>query len=139
MTPDAAADAIETALATAWGTTTPISWANVPFMPPDTGSWLKVDFIWGNGAVLTKTVPAVGGINSIVGIVQLAVFGPKDLGDGAISALAETARAIFNRKRLASPNDDVMFGAVSAPVALFEESWRSFVVTAPFRVLETVP
>src|SRR6266571_3709016 len=104
MTPDAAADAIETALATAWGTTTPISWANVPFMPPDTGSWLKVDFIWGNGAVLTKTVPAVGGINSIVGIVQLAVF-----------------------------------GAVSAPVALFEESWRSFVVTAPFRVLETVP
>lgn len=139
MTPDAAADAIETAVATAWGATTPISWANVPFTTPDTGSWLKVDFIWGGNSVLTKTVPSVGGINSVVGIVQLAVFGPKDQGDGALSALAETARAIFNRKRLASPNDDVMFGAVSAPVALFEESWRSLVVSAPFRVYEVVP
>ncbi len=139
MTPDAAADAIETALASAWGATTLVAWPNVPFTPPATGSWLKVDFIWGNGAVLTKTVPAVGGINSVTGVLQLAVFGPKDSGDGSISALAETARAIFNRKRLASPNDDVWFGAVSAPVALFEESWRSLVVSAPFRVLETVP
>lgn len=139
MTPDAAADAIETLFGTTWGATTPVAWANVPFTPPDTGSWVKFDFIWGGNSVLTKTVPSIGGINSVVGIVQLAVFGPKDSGDGSISALAETARAIFNRKRLASPNDDVWFGAVSAPVALFEESWRSFVVSAPFRVLETVP
>lgn len=137
MTPDAAADAIETALAAAWGTTTPVAYPNVIFQPPTTGSWLKVDFIWGNGAILTKGT--ANGMNTVTGVLQLALFGPKDAGDGALSALAETARAIFNRKRLPSPNTDVMFGAVSAPVTLYEESWRSLVVSAPFRVLETVP
>lgn len=138
MTPGAAAAAIETLFGTAWGTTTPIAYPNVVFQPPDTGSWVKLDFIWSDrGFVLTKGV--TNGLNTVVGILQLAVFGPKDGGDGALSTLAETARAIFNRERLASPNDDVMFGAVSAPVPRDEESWRSLVVSAPFTVLETVP
>jgi uncharacterized protein DUF4128 len=136
MTPDAAADAIETAFNTAWGTTTPIAWPNIAFTPPATGSWVKVDFIWGNGAVFTKGTS--NGINTVVGVLQLAIFGPKDVGDGALAGLAETARAIFNRERLLSPNDDVMFGAVSGPVPRDEESWRSLVVSAPFTVLETV-
>lgn len=138
MTPDAAADVIETAIAAAAIVPSAnVRWPNVPFTPPATGSWLKVDFIWGNGAVLTKGT--ANGVNSVTGVLQLALFGPKDSGDGVLSALAETARAVFNRKRLASPNEDVMFGAVSAPVSVFEESWRSLIVSAPFRVYETVP
>lgn len=132
MTPDAAADAIETAIGIAWGTTTPVAWANVPFTPPTTGSWLKVDLIWGNGFVITKD-----GRNVVIGVLQLGIFGPKDGGDGALSALAETARAIFNRKRLANPNADVVFDAMSGPHAAFEESWRSLILSAPFQVYET--
>ena len=134
MTPDAAADAIEAAINSGWGATTTIAWPNVPFVPPATAAWLKVDFIWGNGAVITK-----GGINAVVGVLQLALFGPKDGGDGALDALAETARALVNRKRFSSPNEDIMFSAVSGPRKLYEESWRSLVLSAPFQVLETVP
>ena len=133
MTPSAAAAAIETAIASALPTTA-IAWPNIPFTPPATGSWLKVDFIWGNGQVLTKD-----GLGSVTGILQLAMFGPKDVGDGVLDTSAEAARAIFNQIRLASPNRDVMFGAVSGPVKLFEESWRSVVVSAPFQVQETIP
>lgn len=136
MTPAAARAAIEAAIATGWAGTTTVSYPNRPFTPPTTGNWLKVDFIWGNASVLTKGVTF--GLNSVVGILQLTIFGPKDKGDGALMTLAETARAIVNRRRFASPNQDVMFGACSGPRTLFEESWRSLVVSAPFQVVETV-
>lgn len=133
MTPDAAADAIEAAFNTAWGVTTTIAWPNVPFTPPASANWVKVDFIWGDGFIQTKD-----GRSSVVGVLQLSVFGPKDSGDGALSALAETARAIVNRKRLAAPSQDVVFGPASGPVSRFEESWRALIVSAPFQVFETV-
>jgi hypothetical protein len=137
VTPAAAAKVIEAAISFGWNGATTISWPNRPFTPPATGSWLKVDFIWGNAQVLTKGVTF--GLNSVVGILQLAVFGPKDKGDGPLMTLAETARALVNRKRFPTPNTDVMFGAASAPRTLFEESWRSLVVSAPFQVHEVVP
>lgn len=137
MTPDAAMDVIEQFVETGWAAATVIAWPNVPFTPPASANWLKVDFVWGQGNVLTKG--AANGINAVVGILQLALFGPKDGGDGALSALAETARGLVNRKRLASPNESVMFGAVSGPVGRYEESWRSLVLSAPFQVHETVP
>jgi hypothetical protein len=137
VTPAAARAAVEQAIYSAWGSTTTIAWPNVAFTPPSgSAKWLKVDWIWGNGNVQTKGV--TGGRNVVTGVLQLAIYGPKDQGDGALDILAETARAIFNRKRLASPNADVMFGAASGPVRLFEESWRSLVVSVPFRVEETV-
>ena len=136
MSPDAAQDVIEQRIESQWGATTPIAWPNVPFTPPATASWLKVDFIWGAGSVMTK---GAGGLNAVTGVLQLAIFSPKDTGDGASDTLAETARAMVNRFRFASPNADVMFGAVSGPVKQFEESWRSVIVSAPFRVHEAVP
>lgn len=137
MTPAAARAAVEGALNTAWGATTTISWPNIPFTPPASpAKWLKVDWIFGNTSQETKGV--TGGRNAVVGILQLAIFGPKDTGDGALDTLAETARAMFNRKRLASPNEDVIFGAASGPVRRFEESWRSLVISFPVQVYETV-
>ncbi len=133
MSPADAAGAIETALAAAW-TATPIAWPNVPFTPPETGNWLKVDFLWGTGQIATKD-----GLGIIVGVLQLAVFGPKDIGDGDLDEDAEAARAIFNQVRMASPNEAVMFGAVSGPVKQMEESWRSVIVSAPFEVQEVIP
>jgi hypothetical protein len=136
MTPKAATVAIELAVNTAWANATPISWPNVPFTPPATGNWLKVDLIWGNGQVLTKGF--AGGVDAVTGIVQLAVFGPKGKGDGPLLTLADTARAILNRKRFTGASADLMFGAVSGPVTLVEEAWRTIVLSCPFRVTETV-
>lgn len=127
--PAQAARVIELAIAAAWGLSTPVAWPNVAFAPPE-APWLKVDFIWGQGFITTKD-----GLNTVQGIVQLAVYSPKDEGDGPGQALAESARAIFNRVRLG----DVMFSAPSGPVATFEESWRTLTVSVPFRVEETVP
>lgn len=138
MTPAAARGVIEPLVAT-WATAqnVTVAYPNRPFTPPASPlKWAKLDYIWGNGTIRTKGV--TNGRNSVTGIVQLAVYGPKDTGDGALDSLAETARVVFNRKRLASPNQDVMFGAASGPVRLFEESWRSLVVSVPFQVWETV-
>jgi len=129
--PAEAADAVETALDLAWNDATPIAWGNAPFTPPTTGSWLKVDWLWGNGTVTTKSS---GGLNSVVGVLQLAIFSPKNKGDVDGDAYSDVVRAIFNRVRM----DEVWFGAASGPVKLEEESWRQTVVSVPFRVLETV-
>ena len=113
------------------GITLDIAYPNVPFTPPSNGdSWLKEDIIWGTGRVETKD-----GRNVVIGVLQLAVFSPKDGGDGEGLAFAETARDLFNRLDLAA---DVRFGAASGPVARFEENWRSLVVSVPFQVFETV-
>ena len=139
MTPAAANLAIKGAIHTAWvaGPNTPIAFPNVPFTPPAApAKWLRVDLLWGNGAHVTKGV--TGGRSATAGVVQLAVFGPKDQGDGGLDTLAQTARALFNRKRLTSPSEDVVFGPASGPVRQFEESWRSLVVSFPFQVYETV-
>lgn len=137
MTPAAAVRAVEAAISTTWGSVTTIAWPNRPFTPPASpAKWLKVDWIWGNGFALSKGT--TGGGNFVVGVLQLAVFGPKGSGDGALDTLAESARVLFNRKRLASPNSEVMFGAASGPVRLYEESWRTLVISVPFRVVETV-
>jgi hypothetical protein len=138
MTPAAAARAIEAAVLTAWGTTTPIAWPNVPFTPPTTSTakWLKVDFVWGSGAVATKGL--TGGLNRVTAFLQLTVFGPKGQGDGTLYTLAETARALFNRRRLATPYRDICFGATSGPTPIFDESWRALVITAPFQVEDVI-
>lgn len=125
---------IEQEVEAKWGSTTPIAYPNVAFTPPTTGSWLKLDFVWGTGTLVTKD-----SWNRTTGLLQLAVFSPKGNGNGAGAALAEQTRAIFNRRRLASPFRSVMFGASSGPVTRFEESWCSFVVTVPFQVEEFAP
>jgi Bacteriophage related domain of unknown function len=138
MTPADARIAIEQLIEAQWATgpATPIAYSNVVFVPPSDGNWLRVDFIWGESAVLTK---GASGLNRTLGVLQLAVYGPANEGDGAVDVHAQAARAIINRLRLASPSSDVMFGAVSGPVKRNEESWRSAIVSAPFSVLETVP
>lgn len=125
---------IEREIETKWGSTTPIAYPNVQFTPPATGSWLKLDVVWGNGTLATKD-----SWNRTTGILQLAIFAPKGNGDGAGAALAELARTLFNRRRLASPDRAVMFGAASGPVTRFEESWRTFIITTPFQVEELAP
>ena len=134
MTPAAAVGVIQTALRSVW-TSTPIAWPNVDFTPPATGGWLKVDFIWGNGAHRSHGATRR---HSVTGVLQLAIFVPKGTADGALDTAAETARDIFNGVRLASPNQDVVFGAASGPVKRFEESWRSAVISIPLQVYESV-
>lgn len=129
-TPADAVHTIEAVIESAIADDTRISWPNIPFEPPTSGPWYKVDVLWGNGTITTKD-----GLNSTTGILQLAVFDRKDAGDGDLDTQAQTVKALFNRQRMG----EVWFGAASGPVRLNEDSWRSLVVSIPFQVLETVP
>lgn len=129
-TPLEAVHTIEAVIAAAVTDDTRISWPNVPFTPPTSGPWFKVDFMWGIGNIGTKD-----GLTVTTGVLQLVVFDRKDSGDGQLDLQAQAVKALFNRQRMG----EVWFGAASGPVRLFEESWRSLVVSVPFRVLETVP
>lgn len=140
MSTVAAARIIETQLATSWGATTPIAWPNVPFTPPSTGEWIKIDFLWGTGAVVAKRAVGFIGLSSVAGVLQISIFGPKGSGDGSLQSLAETTRLIWTRTRYTDfSNADVWFGVPSGPVSIFDEAWRALVVSAPFRVYTFSP
>lgn len=126
-TPAEAVQVIEGAILAAVADDSLISWPNVPFTPPTSGPWVKVDTIWGAATVWTKD-----GLNASQGIAQIGIYAPRDSGDGTLYPQAEAVRNIFDRLRV----NDVLFGAANPPVALYEESWRSLVVSIPFRILE---
>lgn len=134
MSPSQAMGIIETYIAAQWsGAAGTIAYPNVAFTPPATETWLKFDYIWGAGFIVTKD-----GRNATVCVLQLAVFGSKDQGDGgSLGSAADQVRGLFNRKRFASPNEDLVFGAASGPLPRNEESWRSLILSAPFQVYET--
>src|SRR6266699_2040892 len=105
-------DAIEPVVATwAAAQSITVAWPNVTFDPTALTTWAKLDVIWGAGAIETKDRRG-----SVTGVLQLAIFGLKQIGDGPLDALAQTARAVFNQVRFASPNQDLRFGAVSGPI-----------------------
>jgi hypothetical protein len=125
---EASAVAVETAVRTAWAQDATIAWPNVPFTPPDHAKWLRVDWVWGGGFIETK---GASGYNTIVGVLQLTVFVPKDTGEGPLWTLVDTMRDAVNRKSLG----DVRFAAPSGPVFTTEPKWRGAVITAPFTIL----
>jgi len=120
--------AVQTAVQTAWAQNATIAWPDRPFRPPDNAKWLRVDWLWGDGFVETKG--AAGG-NTIVGILQLTIFVPKDSGDGALLALVDTMRSAVNRQTMG----DIWFSAPSGPTFTTEPKWRGAIISAPFTIL----
>lgn len=136
MTPAAAVGVVQTLVKNTWTLgSTAISWPNVDFTPPASGLWLKVDWIFGAGFERSHGATKR---HSVTAVLQLAIFAPKGSADGPLDSAAQTMRAAFNGLRMASPNQDVVFGAASGPVKRFEESWRSAVVSIPMQVYESV-
>lgn len=106
-----------------------IEWPNDEFTPPNGQVWLAVDILWGDAFEATMEDT---GRNTIVGGIQISVFGPKGNGSTDIMTKAGEARALFNRVEF----NGVRCGAPSAPKRLDDEEWAAVAVTIPFTVDE---
>lgn len=120
--------AVQTAVQTAWAQNATIAWPDRPFTPPNNAKWLRVDWLWGNGFIEHKG--AASG-NTIVGVLQLTIFTPKDTGEGARLTLVDTMRSAVNRKTIG----DICFSAPSGPTFTTEPKWRGAIISAPFTIL----
>lgn len=131
---EAARKTIETRIEQQWvewdgSPRTPIEMPGRPFRPPAGGKWLQVHLLWGNAEAA-----AMGGLNEVIGVVNLNVFGPKDKGYGALLKLVDAARNMLNRVVVSG----VRFGVPSGPdVVVSEAAYAQMNVSVPFSLDET--
>lgn len=134
---NAAAAAIETLFKTQWDAAhadVPVAFGNV-LADPSLEMWARLTVLMGDAFELTIG-NAGAGQNEIAGVVMLNFFGRPNLGEGALTALADDARDIFNRVDVGS---NVHFEAPSGPTrGPGRDGWMQIDVTAPFTVDETI-
>lgn len=124
------AEAVIESMLTAAFPAVAISFANIPFTPPESTAWLRATIEWGTGALSTKP-----GRQTVVGIVQVEVYTPIAQGGGACRRLSDQVRAVYNSKE----EDGVRFRVPSGPRQTREDTpWYRRLVVVPFSVDELV-
>lgn len=116
---------VESGLNAAW-TATPIEWQGVSFIHPASMRWIRCTILPGRAEAETI---GISGYNRLFGAVKINVFSP--LGDGMASAweLADSVRAVFNRKVMTS----VTFGAPwIGTIQVEDDRLINIPVNAPF-------
>lgn len=132
---DTARKTIEARINTLWaaGLNTTIAWENKKTDPPNTGSWIKVNIVWGDTELSTKN-----GRNTTTGLVMITVFSPSNTpGTGLLHTTADAVRDMLNRIEVSG----VRFGTPSGPMpgaGTDESRWLERVVSTPFTVDEIV-
>lgn len=131
--------AIFALLAAAWGERTPIAWPNVNFTPPDPDAgpaeWIKVDLLWGAAEAMTMGLPGSGRArNTIVGVLQVAVFAPRNTAGAVLMAHGDAVRDAVNRVEV----NGVRFGVPSAPQPGDDSRWEMRTVSCGFTVDEVI-
>ena len=116
---------IETRLSTGWGTTTPIAWDNVDYVPTAGTPWIRCEILPGDVEALefgrdTK--------KEYEGIININIFTEKDTGSVLARTYADTLSALFSM---------VEFGTIDCDEAKVinlnnDEDWYQFNVSIPF-------
>jgi hypothetical protein len=130
-----AAQVIEARLSTQWGATTPILWENATDEPPDVSDgWIRPTILWGDSFLITKN-----GRNTIVGVLSINVYTPKNAGMGVSDGYVDDLRDAFNRLKLAGADETIRFGIPTAGQAVTDpsEGWMVKNVSCPFEIDET--
>lgn len=126
---------IEGKLNTDWAGATAILWENAKEEPPSVAvSWIQPTILWGDAFLITKN-----GRNTLVGVLSVNIFTPKNSGMGASDALVNSLRDIFNRLKLTGADQTVRFGIPTAGQQTGDpsEGWMVKNVSIPFDVDET--
>ena len=141
-----------------------VFWSGIDFQDSNVagGIWIEPRIIWGSGFMETMGPGDRDGTNLIVGILSCTFVDGTGKGLGMVYALAETWRAIFNRKsgleileqagdtdaniigrgykRVVGATDvvrvPVFFGAASGPQETSREGHEAYFVDIPFDVDE---
>lgn len=125
---------ITTYFNTNWGTTTAVSWPNKAFTEPTDGSsWVQFNINFGNS--LIKTVSLKN--NDQLGIVLINIFTKRYGGTIADNTLADSIKALFNRKIL---SNEIFFEApevrdIPTPT---DSNWFQTLVRIPFSFNEYI-
>ena len=123
--------AIRTIFNTGWGATTPVAYENEPFTPPTDASYavlnVKPDDAFQN------EIGSPGVQFRHPGLIFVMIFSPPDTGNNAALALADTAAAIFRRKRSTIVDGRILYRSPSIkPIGLTDEGWFQVNVTIPY-------
>ena len=72
----------------------PVSWEGIAFKSPDSGPFLKSDYL---PAGMRQATAGATGLNELTGIFQVTVFMPDGSGDGALYRLVDDVLNHFKR------------------------------------------
>lgn len=89
----------------------PVSYANVPFAPPNNTPWLQAFIRFGDNAYATLLPTGGVGFNRQNGVLTVNVFTPVGAGAAANYTIAERIKDLFDRVTVAG----VIFDAASGP------------------------
>lgn len=118
---------IQTKFRTSWGTTTPISWPNVDFTPPD-GSWCRFSVNDGeSGQIGLGSLPATIRYS---GTIYIQIFTKQNIGTSAALTLADQAKLIFNNW---CGTTVACYAARVKKVGNTTDGWYQVNVSIPFR------
>ena len=101
-----------------------VSYANVPFTPPDGDSWIRVAIQFNDNNYLTLRGPTTG-FNRQSGIVLIDIFTAIGVGTGANYTIAERVKDLFDRVTVSS----VTFDAASGPFTVQPASPEAYFQT----------
>lgn len=104
----------------------PISWENVNFDPPNDAPWLQVFIRYGDAGYMTMLAPANAGMDRQNGTLTINIFTPIGFGMSANLAIADRAKALFNRVNLP---EGLKFDPASGPQLVSPAQPGSFVQT----------
>lgn len=113
--------AIEARVKACWVTdcgqpATTIRWANAAIDPAANVTYLRVSVILGES--IPVTYATTGGSDNKVGTIQLDLLGPKNIGEGALIALADKFKAKFQRIH----DSGVRYRGVDGPREVFDSA-----------------
>lgn len=88
----------------------PVAYQNVPYSPPNNGSWIQPVIIFGDQAYITLLAPATG-MNRVNGVLTVNVFTPRGVGPGANLTIGQRVIDLFSRIKLS----DIKFDPANGP------------------------
>jgi hypothetical protein len=89
----------------------PVSYANVPFTPPNNTPWLQAFIRFGDNAYATLLPTGNVGFNRQNGTLVVNIYTPTGAGPAANFTIAERIKDLFDRVTVAG----VIFDAASGP------------------------
>lgn len=104
--------AVEARIATEMATapTYPVSYQNVPYVPPNNGTWVQVSITFGDAAYATLMAPGTG-FNRHNGVLTVNIFTPNGQGAGENYTIGERIKDLFDRAKFSN----IIFDAPSGP------------------------
>ena len=88
----------------------PVSYQNVPYAPPNNGTWVQVSISFGDAAYATL-LGASTGFDRHNGVLAVNIFTPNGQGTGANYTIGERIKDLFNRANFSG----IIFDAPSGP------------------------